>query len=206
MLYFETIGSRLSLMLLTAALQFGALSCFRHKKAKKTPSLNARKPIPVVPLKNPGPSPHALATNISPYNDMQSPLVKTIPKTDREEKIAKGKMVRRQSDFPAMQNQNLSDSLRSSISSDKIKEATLMNDDIDQKADVMPTGIKTVLGDRDKESKKKGGKKPVKKKAAEKLVTCEDDNDDDRFAPNYRKMPDSNDNLTDPKQYFSADI
>ncbi|KAI1713380.1 hypothetical protein Ddc_11934 [Ditylenchus destructor] len=203
MLYFETIGSRLSLMLLTMALQFGTLNCSRRRKVKKNSNLDAKKPIPVVMPKTPKPSPHAPVTNISPYNAMQSPLVKTIPKTDREEKIAKGKMVRRQSDFPAMQNQNLSDSLRSSVSSDMVKGAALMNDDIDQNADIVPTGIKKVMSDRAKESKNKGGKKPAKKTTAEKLVTCDDDNDD-RYAPNYRKMPDSNDNLTDPKQYFIA--
>ncbi|KAI1705816.1 hypothetical protein DdX_13429 [Ditylenchus destructor] len=209
MLYFETIGSRLPLMLLTAALQFGALSCSRRKKAKKKSRQNAKKPIRVVTRKNPKPSPHTPATNISPYNDMQSPLVKTktIPKNDKEKKIAKGKMVRRQSDFPAMQNQNLSDSLRSSTSSDMERETPLMSDDIDPKADVVPTGIKKVMGDRAKESKNKGGKKPVKKKAAEKLVTC-DDSDGDGFAPNQGKTSDSNEkdpNLTDPTQHFTAD-
>ncbi|KAI1697072.1 hypothetical protein DdX_18709 [Ditylenchus destructor] len=187
MLYFEPVDVGISLMLLSVSLQFGAFNCSRHKNGKdRTPPTHTR----TQDEKNKGrmTSTETGGTTGSPDNGTKSPAKKkTKPlRASREEKIAKGLMVRRQSDFAAMKNLQISDSLNSSDGG----KQEFSKEVVCPKADVLNPGKKKVgMVGAHKEKKNKEGRQPARLKT----MTCEDSSDDDRIVPVCKKRPNFND-------------
>ncbi|KAI1706748.1 hypothetical protein Ddc_15157 [Ditylenchus destructor] len=186
MLYFEPVDVGISLVLLSVSLQFGAFNCSRHKHRKdRTPPTHTQTQATYEKNKGRMTSTETGGTTGSPDNGTKSPVKKKTKalRANREEKIAKGLMVRRQSDFAAMKNLQISDSLNSSDGG----KTDLSKEVVCPKA--LNQGTKKVgKVDAHKGKKNKEGKQPARLKT----VTC-DDSDDDRIVPVCKKRPNCND-------------